>query len=206
MHDVINIARQKPRLRQFRYEHEKTKKGQITPSPHAEAASECTPAQMQADIAASGTSRFVTNDRIQRIGAISRVSNGGPTTTSISRMKSGSPSKDGALSSVIIPEAARRKTIINEGKKLIIAERRIYLRIETRVSKSIESSHPRRTSTLGVSCRVSSCSGSTLCLMSFKCQPLPITNNVVCLSYIIHVKGYGSCQMINITDYSYLWQ
>lgn len=40
MHDVINIARQKDRLRQVRYEHEKTKKGQIIPNPHAEAKSE----------------------------------------------------------------------------------------------------------------------------------------------------------------------
>lgn len=40
MHVVINIARRKDCLRQFIYEHEKTKKGQIITSPHAAAKSE----------------------------------------------------------------------------------------------------------------------------------------------------------------------
>ncbi len=119
IHDVTNIARQKARLRQVRYAHEKTKKGQITPNPQAGANSECSPAQTHADIAASGTSRFVKNDSIQRMGTISKVSIGGPISTIIGRRKSGFPSKVGLLCSVMIPDAARMTAIITEGKKLI---------------------------------------------------------------------------------------
>ena len=126
---------------------------------------------MHADIAASGTSRFVRNESIQRMGTISRVSIGGPTTTTISKMTSGSPSKVGALSSVIIPDAARIKTIIIEGKKLISPARSTYLPIETRLSKSIESSRPRCVSGFGISCCSTSRSGSKCQLLSCPVRP-----------------------------------
>ncbi len=160
MHDVTSIARQKARLRQVRYEHEKTKKGQIIHNPQADAASECSTAQTHADIAASGTSRFVRNDSIQRMGTISKVSSGGPISTIIGRRKSGFPSKVGPLSSVMTPDDARTTTIIIEGRKLISPARNAYLRIEIRLSKSFESNHPRCVAGSGISCCSTSCSGS----------------------------------------------
>ncbi len=141
--DVTSMARQKERLRQVRYEHEKTKKGQITPNPQAGARSECNPAQTHADIAASGTSRFVKNDSVQSIGTISKVSIGGPISTIISRRKSGLPSKVGLLCSFMIPDVARTTTIITEGRKLISPACSTYLGIDMRLSRSIESNHPR---------------------------------------------------------------
>ncbi len=159
-HDVTNIARQKPRLRQVRYEHEKTKKGQIMHNPQANAANECSTAQTHADIAASGTSRFVRNESIQRMGTISKVSSGGPISTIIGRRNSGFPSKVGPLSSVMIPDDPRMTAIIIDGKKLISPARSAYLRIEIRLSKSFESNHPRWISGSGIACCSTSCSGS----------------------------------------------
>ena len=165
-HDVTSIARQKARLRQVRYEHEKTKKGQITPNPQAGANSECSPAQTHADIAASGISRFVKKDSIHRMGTIKKVSIGGPISTIIGRRKSGLPSKVGLLCSLIIPDVARTTTIITEGKKLISPARSTYLSIDMRLSKSIESNHPRCISGSGIPCCSASCSGSKCRLLS----------------------------------------
>ena len=160
MHDVTSIARQKARLRQVRYEHENTKKGQIMHNPQADAANECSTAQTHADIAASGTSRFVRNDSIQRMGTISKVSSGGPISTIIGRRKRGSPSKVGLLSSVISPDDPRMTAITTEGTKLISPARSAYLRIEIRLSNSFESNHPRCISGSGIPCCSTSCSGS----------------------------------------------
>ena len=171
-HDVTSIARQKARLRQVRYEHEKTKKGQITPNPQAGANSECSPAQTHADIAASGISRFVKKDSIHRMGTIKKVSIGGPIITIMSRTKNGSPSKVGPPSSVMIPDAARTTTIIIEGKKLISPARSTYLSVDMRLSKSIESNHPRCISGFGVPCCFASCSGSKRQLLNCPVRPV----------------------------------
>ncbi len=129
-HDVTNIARHHERFRQFRYEHEKTKNGQITPSPQAGAIRECTPAQTNADMTASVTGRFVINDIIHSPPAISNVSNGGLITTSpMSRPRAG-PSNSGLVSSVIIPVNPKISTIIIEGTKLISPVRRTYFHID----------------------------------------------------------------------------
>lgn len=160
------MARQNARRHQVRYEHEKTKKGQITPNPHAGARSECSPAQMHADIAANGTCRFVKNDSTQRMGTIKKVSIGGPISTIIGRTKSGFPSKMGPPSSVMIPDAARTTAIIIDGKKLITPARSTYLRIEMRLSKSIESSHPRCIAGSGITCCSTSCSSSKCRLLN----------------------------------------
>ena len=90
-HDVINIACHHERRRQFKYEHEKTKNGQITPNPQAGATSECTPAQRNAEMTASRTCRFVINDNIQSTPAMSNVSIGGPIMTIITNNSMAEP-------------------------------------------------------------------------------------------------------------------
>ena len=129
-HDVTNIARHHERLRQPKYEHEKTKNGQITPSPHAGAMSECTVAQIIAEIIASRTGRFVINDNIQSPPAMSNVSKGGPIITSKMKRPMAEPSNSGVVSSVIIPVNPRIIEIISEGTRLISPVRRTYFHIE----------------------------------------------------------------------------
>jgi len=127
---VTNIARHHERLRQPKYEHEKTKNGQITPSPHAGAISECTVAQINAEIIASLTGRFVINDNIQRPPPITNVSKGGPIMTSQMKRPIEEPLNSGPVSSVIIPDTPRIIAIKSEGRRLISPVRRIYFHIE----------------------------------------------------------------------------
>lgn len=140
-HDVTNIARRHERRRQPKYEHEKMKNGQITPSPHAGAISECTPAQINADMTASRTGRFVINDNIQSPPPMSNVSNGGLIKTiPMSRPRAG-PLNSGPVSSVITPLNPKIVVIMSEGTRLISPVRRTYFHIEILLSNSRESSH-----------------------------------------------------------------
>lgn len=127
---MTRIARQNERLRQLKYEHEKTKKGQITPRPQVGALSECTPAQINAEMTASQTCRFVINDNIQSPPAMSNVSTGGPIMTSPINRPMAGPSKSGPVSSVTIPVNPKIITIMSDGTRLINPVRRIYFRIE----------------------------------------------------------------------------
>jgi len=129
-HDVTNIARHHERRRHDKYEHEKTKNGQITPSPHAGAISECTPAQTNADMTASLTCRFVINDNIQSPPAMSKVSIGGLIMTSPMSRPMAGPLKSGPVSSVITPVNPKIIAITSEGTRLISPVRRIYFHIE----------------------------------------------------------------------------
>lgn len=137
-HDVTNIARHHERLRQLKYEHEKTKNGQITPSPQAGAISECSPAQRNAEMTASRTCRFVINDNIQSPPPMSNVSNGGLITTSPMSRPMAGPLNSGPVSSVIIPVNPRIIAIMSEGTRLISPVRRTYFHIEIWLSKSTE--------------------------------------------------------------------
>ena len=129
-HDVTNIARHHERRRHDKYEHEKTKNGQITPIPHAGAISECSPAQIKAEITASWTGRFVINDNNQSTKAMSNVSNGGPIMTSPINRPMAGPSKSGPVSSVITPVNAKIIVIMSEGTRLISPVRKTYFHIE----------------------------------------------------------------------------
>ena len=129
-HDVTKIARHHERLRQPKYEHEKTKKGQITPSPHAGAKIECIAAQIIAEMTASRTGRFVIKDNIQSPPAMSKVSTGGLTITiKMSRPRAG-PLNSGPVSSVITPVNPKIIAIMSEGTRLISPVRRTYFHIE----------------------------------------------------------------------------
>jgi len=129
-HDVTKIARHHERLRQPKYEHEKTKKGQITPSPHAGAIRECSPAQTKADMTAIQTGRFVINDNIQSTPPMSNVSNGGLITTSPMSRPMAGPLNSGPVSSVITPVNPKIIAIMSEGTRLISPVRRTYFHIE----------------------------------------------------------------------------
>jgi len=129
-HDVTNIARHHERRRQAKYEHEKTKNGQITPSPQAGAISECTPAQINADMTASRTCRFVINDNIRNMPLMSSVSRGGLTMTSPMRRPIAGPLNSGPVSSVITPVNPIIIAITSEGTRLISPVRRTYFHIE----------------------------------------------------------------------------
>ena len=129
-HDVTKIARHHERRRQFKYEHEKTKNGQITPSPQTGAISECNPAQINADMTASRTGRFVINDNIQSMPPMSNVSKGGLITTSPMSRPMGDPLNSGPVSSVINPVNPKIIAIMSEGKRLISPVRRTYFHIE----------------------------------------------------------------------------
>lgn len=94
-HDVTNIARHKDFRRQFKYEQEKTKNGQITPSPQAGATSECSTAQINADMTASKICRLVINVNIQSPPAMSNVSIGGPIMTRPMNKPIAGPSNSG---------------------------------------------------------------------------------------------------------------
>jgi len=125
-------------LRHDKYEHEKTKNGQITPSPHAGAMSECTPAQTNAEIIASLTGRFVINDIIQSPPPITSVSKGGPIITSQMKRLMAEPSNSGPVSSFITPVNPKIIVIMSEGTRLISPARRTYFQIEIWLSKSTE--------------------------------------------------------------------
>ncbi|HUT45674.1 MAG TPA: hypothetical protein VMX36_05280 [Sedimentisphaerales bacterium] len=127
---MTNIACHHERLRQAKYEHEKTKNGQITHSPHAGAISECTTAQTNAYMTASGTCRFVINDNIQSPPPMSNVSNSEPTMTSPMSRPMAGPLKFGPVSSVTTPVNPKIIAIMSEGIRLISPMRRIYFHIE----------------------------------------------------------------------------
>jgi len=128
-HDVTNIARRHECRRHDKYEHEKTKNGQITPSPHAGAMSECSPAQINAEMIASLTGRFVINDNIRNKPPMSNVSKGGPIITSQMKRPMAEPSNSGPVSSVITPVTPKIIEIMSEGMRLISPERRTYFQI-----------------------------------------------------------------------------
>jgi len=128
-HDVTNIARHHERLRHDKYEHEKTKNGQITPNPHAGAMSECTPAQINAEIIASLTGRFVINENIQSPPPMSNVSKGGPIITSPINSPMAEPLNSGPVSSFITPVTPKIIEIMSEGTRLISPVRRTYFQM-----------------------------------------------------------------------------
>ena len=128
-HDVTNIARHHELLRHDKYEHEKTKNGQITPSPHAGAMSECSPAQINAEIIASLTGRFVINENIQSPPPMSNVSKGGPIITSPINRPMAEPSNSGPVSSFITPVTPKIIEIMSEGTRLISPVRRTYFQM-----------------------------------------------------------------------------
>ena len=140
-HDVINIARHHECLRQPKYEHEKTKNGQITTSPHAGAISECTTAQINAEMTASRTGRFVINDNIQSPPPMSNVSNRGLIITSPMSRPMAGPLNSGPISSVTTPVNPKIIATMSEGTRLISPVRRTYFHIEILLSNSRESSH-----------------------------------------------------------------
>ena len=127
---MTKIARRHERLRQPKYEHEKTKNGQITPSPHAGAIRECKPAQINAEMTASLTGRFVINDNIQNTPPMSNVSNGGLITTKPMSRLMAEPWNSGVVSSVITPVNPKIIAIMSEGTRLISPVRRTYFHIE----------------------------------------------------------------------------
>jgi len=129
-HDVTKIARHHERLRQPKYEYEKTKNGQITPNPHAGATSECNPAQTKAEMTASGTGRFVINDNIQSTPPMSNVSKGGLIMTSPMSRPIAGPWNSGPVSSVITPVNPKIIAITSEGTRLISPVRKTYFHIE----------------------------------------------------------------------------
>jgi hypothetical protein len=129
-HDVTNIARHHERRRHDKYEHEKTKNGHITPSPHAGAIRECTPAQTNAEMTASRTGRFVINDNIQSPPPMSNVSNGGQITTIPTSRPMAEPLKSGPVSSVITPVNPKIIAIMSEGTRLISPVRKTYFHID----------------------------------------------------------------------------
>ena len=129
-HDVTNIARHHERRHQFKYEHENTKNGQITPSPQAGAKSECTPAQTIAEMIASLTRRFVINDNIQSPPPMSNVSKGGLIMTNPMSRPMAGPWNSGPVSSVITPVDPKIIAITSEGKRLISPVRRTYFHID----------------------------------------------------------------------------
>ena len=129
MHDVTRIACHHERLRQLRYAHEKTKNGQITPSPHAGASRECNVAQIIAEMIASRTGRFVINDNNRNKPPISSVSKGGPIITSQINRTGAEPSNSGPDSSVITPVNPRIIAIIREGTRLMSPARRTYFQM-----------------------------------------------------------------------------
>ena len=129
-HDVTKIACQYERLLHPKYEHEKTKNGQITTSPDIGTKRECTLAQTIAEMAASRTGRFVINDNTQSPPPMSKVSNMGLITIiPMSRPMAGTL-YSGLVSSVITPVNAKIIAIISEGIRLINPVRRTYLHIE----------------------------------------------------------------------------
>lgn len=129
MHEVTKIARHHERRRQFRYEHEKTKNGHITPNPHAGAISECITAQAEAEITAKATCRLVINDIIQSPPAMSNVSNGGPIMTIIINSQMAEPLNSGPVFSDIIPLIPKISTKNSEGIRLIRPVRKMYFHI-----------------------------------------------------------------------------
>ena len=139
-HDVTNIACRHERRRQFRYEHEKTKNGQITTNPHAGAKSECITAQINAEMIAGRTCLFDINDSIQSPPPMSNVSKSGLIITNEMSKPGAEPSNSGPVSSVIAPLIPKIIAIIIEGTRLIRPVRRIYFHIEILLSNSRESS------------------------------------------------------------------
>lgn len=127
---MINIACHHERFRQVKYEHEKIKNGQIITNPHAHAKSECSTAQINADVIARITCRFVINDNIQSPPPMSNVSNNGPNMTNIKSRPGAEPSNSGPVSSVITPLNPKITAIRIEGTRLISPVRRIYFHIE----------------------------------------------------------------------------
>lgn len=151
-HDVTSTARHHERLRHDKYEHENTKNGQITPSPHAGAARECTPAQRDAEMTASQTCRLVINDNIRSTPPMSSVSNGGLIITIIINRPIAGPSNSGPVSCDNTPVNPKVSTIISDGTRLISPVRRTYFHIEIWLSKSRESNHSCFLSSIVVSC------------------------------------------------------
>lgn len=137
-HDVTRTARHHERRRHDKYEHENTKNGQITPSPHAGAARECTPAQTNAEMTASQTCRLVINDNIRSTPPMSSVSNGGPIMTIIRNRPMAGPSNCGPVFCDNTPVNPKVSTIIRDGTRLISPVRRTYFHIEIWLSKSKE--------------------------------------------------------------------
>ncbi len=152
MHDVTNIACHHERRSQFRYEHEKTKNGQITTNPHAGAKSECITAQINAEMAAGKTCRFVINDNIQSPPPISNVSNNGPIITNEMSKPRAEPLNYGLVSSVIAPLNPKISAIIIEGTRLIRPASRMYFQIEILLSNSRDNSRGCLLSSIVVSC------------------------------------------------------
>ena len=126
---MTNIARRNERLRNDKYEHEKTKNGQITPSPHVGAIRECSPAQINAEMIASLTGRFVINDNIRNKPPMSSVSKGGPIITSPIKRPMAEPSNSGPVSSVITPATPKIIEIMSEGMRLISPVRKMYFQM-----------------------------------------------------------------------------
>ena len=132
-HDVTHIARHHAFSLQARYEHEKTKKGQMTPSPHTSAPSECKAAQIMAEVTARFNVFFVKKERIQKRSDIIKVSKIGPRNIMAANKYKGGPSNCGAVSSFMIPAADGENVIASDGIRLMSPARRMYFRIGTSV-------------------------------------------------------------------------
>lgn len=128
-HDVTQIARHQAFSLHARYEQEKTKNGQRTPSPHAGAARECKTAHIMADVTARFNVLFVKKERIQKIRDINKVSKTGQMNIIPTIKNRTGPSNCGTVSSFMIPAEARVNEIISDGIRLMSPTRITYFRI-----------------------------------------------------------------------------